>query len=200
MRIIAGARRGKKLFQKIDETTRPTTDRVRESVFNVLSNLIDIRGTKVLDLFAGCGAYGLESYSRGAEEIIFNDSDRKACDVIRLNCKSVGCDAVSLRGAFAEQSGRSNPYPDKSVISNLDFRAALENLKNQRFDIIFLDPPYASDFAMQALDVIQKQNMLAENGVIVIETERELPIKFTRVKRYGRALLYFLGHSSQLPQ
>lgn len=172
MRIIAGTRRGKTLIHKVDEITRPTTDRVRESVFNVLAGIVDMNDAKVLDLFAGCGAYGLESYSRGAVEVIFNDQDKNAIEVIKKNCASTGCGAV---------------------VYNLDFRAALEKLGKEQFNIIFLDPPYESDFAYEALGIITKQNMLADKGVIVIETERELEVPFIKFKKYGRALLYFLG-------
>lgn len=175
MRIIAGTKRGKKITAKIDSTTRPTTDRVRENMFNVLLNLIDINGAKVLDLFAGCGAYGLESYSRGAKQVIFNDHDLQSCGIIKKNCKECGLDAVVL---------------------NLDYVGALERLKTARFDIIFLDPPYQSDFALDALKIISIQRMLSDKGIIVIETEKELQIPNVKFKKYGRALLYFLNQDS----
>ena len=188
MRIIAGSKRGKKLFEKVDQTTRPTTDRVRENVFNVLDNLIDLKGARVLDLFAGCGAYGLESYSRGAASVIFNDADKQAFEVIKKNCKAIGCGGLVL---------------------NLDFRHALEKLNGEQFDIIFLDPPYASDFVEHAIDNIAKQNMVSEGGIIVVETDaNKIPLlekgvtplegggvcdfKVQRVKHYGRAYIYFL--------
>jgi len=185
MRIIAGNRRGKKLFEKVDAITRPTKDRVRESVFDVLAGLIDLNGAKVLDLFAGCGAYGLESYSRAAAEVIFNDSDRAACEVIKKNCKLIECSAVTM---------------------NLDFREALGKLGTRKFDLIFLDPPYRTDFSMEAIEIIKRTNMLAENGVIVVETEQELKIPLRDegvapqgdgvgvliLKKYGRTLVYFV--------
>jgi len=177
IRIIAGHRKGRKLAAKYDTTTRPTTDRVRENVFNVLFGLVEIRGAKVLDLFAGCGAYGLECYSRGAAEVVFNDSDRKAVEVVKKNCKAVGCEAQVL---------------------NLDFKAALEKLKSKKFDIIFLDPPYESDFAINSVEIITKQNMLAENGVIVIESEKDLEIVPLKLKIYGRARVYFVNPNLQL--
>jgi len=169
MRIIAGSKRGKKLIEKIDSTTRPTTDRVRENVFNVLSNLIDIRGAKVLDLFAGCGAYGLEAFSRGAAEVTFNDSDPRAVEVIKKNCRSVGCEARIL---------------------NLDFKEAITD---EYFDIVFLDPPYNSNFGELALEKINAK-------IIVFETEKDLQIPYLKKKTYGRARVYFLQKNSSQDQ
>jgi len=202
MRIIAGTHRGKKLIEKSDATTRPTTDRVRENIFNVLSNLIDLRGAKVLDLFAGCGGLGLECYSRGAAEIVFNDADKSACEIIKKNCKATGLDVI-LSGAQRAQSKNLG-----SAVHNLDFPLALEKLKSKKFDLIFLDPPYESDFIETALQIIAKQKMLSENGIIVIETDKEMtPLSGkgwqsqadgvgVKVKTYGRARLYFLNQDS----
>ena len=179
MRIIAGAKRGKKIMPKIDDTTRPTTDRVRENVFNILTNLVDIQGASVLDLFAGCGAYGLEAHSRGARQIVFNDFDAQAVEVIKKNAKACDCNAQVL---------------------NLDYTDAIEKLDSQTFDIIFIDPPYNSDFALKAVEYIRQKNLLSVGGVIVVETENDLDIESIREKKYGRARLYFLGQHSQLPK
>ena len=178
MRIIAGTKRGKKITQKIDATTRPTTDRVRENVFNVLGNMVDFGGAVVLDLFAGCGSYGLEAHSRGASKVVFNDKDLRAFDIIKKNCKQCGCDGLVL---------------------NLDYLAALDKLKTTQFDIIFLDPPYQSDFGEIAIDFIKKHKMLESLGIIVLETEKELAIPFVKMKTYGRARLYFAGQDQPLP-
>lgn len=175
MRIIAGAKRGKKLIQKSDEITRPTADRVRESAFNVLCGFIDLNGAKVLDLFAGCGGYGLEAHSRGAGKVVFNDTDKQAVNILGKNCKACGCDGIVL---------------------NLDYSQALDKMRGQTFDIIFLDPPYQSDFAYTAIEIIAKQKMLSEKGVIILETENEISIPFVKQKKYGRALLYFLDQHS----
>ena len=195
MRIIAGSKRGKKLFEKVDTVTRPTTDRVRENVFNVLAGLVDLRGARVLDLFAGCGSYGLESYSRGAAEIVFCDADKAACEVIKQNCKAIGL--VIPSPTCIQGRGISGTHKATlcygGVVLNLDYKLALEKLKSQKFDVIFLDPPYQSDFALQSLKLIQKQNMLSENGIIVIESEQELDLPFVKSKKYGRARVYFLA-------
>jgi 16S rRNA (guanine(966)-N(2))-methyltransferase RsmD len=181
MRIIAGNNRGKKITQKVDETTRPTTDRVRENVFNVLCNIIDISSARVLDLFAGVGAYGLESHSRGAGEVVFNDIDNATTEVIKKNCHSIGCNGVVL---------------------NLDFRDALKKLRNRKFDIVFIDPPYEMGHSIipEVLETIAEQKNLADNGIIVIETELSglhFPdFRLIKFKFYGRVLLYFLGQHS----
>ena len=83
MRIIAGTHRGKKLVEYFSPTTRPTTDRVKENVFNLLSNYVDFNQVKVLDLFAGTGAYGIECLSRGAKFVHFNDIDSVALNVVK---------------------------------------------------------------------------------------------------------------------
>jgi len=179
MRIISGSKRGKKLIEKIDETTRPTTDRVRENVFNVLANLVEFNRARVLDLFAGSGGYGLEAYSRGATETVFNDCDTNAIATIKKNCVAVGC---------------------KATVLCLDFRQALEQLKSKKFDIIFIDPPYESDYVQTAFEIICQQEMLSHDGIIVIESGNQLTIPSLISKNYGRAWLYFVNPGRQLPR
>jgi len=176
MRIIAGVKRGKLLVEKVDGTTRPTTDRVRENVFNVLANLIDINGAKVLDLFAGTGAYGLEAFSRGAAEVVLNDLDKQTFKVLKQNCE-----LVQFQG----------------TVLNLDFKVALEQVRAKKFDIIFLDPPYESDYIQVALEIIKQQEMLAHHGVIVIESGKQLKIPSLVFKNYGCAWLYFVNPNWQ---
>lgn len=175
MVIISGKYRGKKLLEYSDNTTRPTIGRVRESIFNVLSNHVDFMDARVLDLFAGTGAYGLECHSRGASLVVFNDTSVEAIKTIKTNAKSINCAAVIL---------------------NLDYEAALEKLEREKshynFDIVFLDPPYNSDFGERAI----KRINLAEKAVIVFETEKsglEFPADYVvKVKNYGRVFVYFL--------
>ena len=120
MRIIAGKFRGKRLFSPEGEGTRPTSDKVRESVFGILASRGEIGG-RVLDLFAGTGALGLEALSRGADTAIFVDKSPAAAKIIRKN--------IALTGADAE-------------VYNTDWKVAVRKLTG-RFDLIFLDPPYA---------------------------------------------------------
>ena len=130
MRIIAGTHRGKKLVEYYTPTTRPTTDRVKENVFNLLSNYLDFHGLRVLDLFAGTGAYGIECLSRGAKFVHFNDLDPAALNVVK---KNLG------------QTWRNYRLTQK------DFLAAIDG----PYDLIFLDPPYDSTNGARAIDAIE---------------------------------------------
>ena len=170
MKIISGKYRGKNLIEYSNQTTRPTIGRVRESIFNVLANMVNFHDAIVLDLFAGTGAYGIECHSRGAKEVIFNDADLKAFNTIKTNCKSVNCDGTVL---------------------NLDYKNALEKLINKKFDIVFLDPPYDSDFAKFAIENVK----LSADCVVVFETDKpdlEFESFDVRTKSYGIATIYFL--------
>lgn len=161
MRIIAGTHRGKKLIEYYAPTTRPTTDRVKENVFNLLSNYVDFKGLRVLDLFAGTGAYGIECLSRGAGYVSFNDNDQTAINVIKKNIGQIW---------------------QNYSISKKDYLSAI----NSKYDLIFLDPPYDSDYGRRAIDVIQ-------SGLIVFETDREFSHpQIIEARRYGRAWVYLI--------
>lgn len=147
MRVISGSSRGKKLFSLEGSDTRPTTDRVKESIFNIISP--HIYGSKVLDLFAGSGALGIEALSRGANAAVFCEKNRKAIEIIERNLSATG-------------------LSDKSVIEKTDSFEYLSK-SNCIFDIIFIDPPYASGFYDIALSLIAKRNILSGDGIIVTE-------------------------------
>ena len=177
MRIISGKFRGKRLEFVSDATTRPTTDRVKENIFNVLVSMgVDFTRARVLVPFAGSGQMGLECLSRGAKSITFNDKDNLAREIIHKNCASVG---------FA-------PH----ILSH-DYMDALVRLKNQQFDLVFLDPPFAHVQApILASKFLLENNMLSKNAIIVVETESPNlqfdPQFIVRQKHYGRAVIYFL--------
>ena len=161
MRIIAGTHRGKKLIEYYAPTTRPTTDRVKENVFNLLSNYVDFKGLRVLDLFAGTGAYGIECLSRGAGYVSFNDNDQTAINVIKKNIGQIW---------------------QNYSITKKDYLSAI----NSKYDLIFLDPPYDSDYGCRTIDVIQ-------SGLIVFETDREFSHpQIIEARRYGRAWVYLI--------
>ena len=136
MRIIAGSARSRTILTPEGRDTRPTLDRVRESLFNILQ--MRVRGARVLDLFAGSGALSLESLSRGAEAAVMVDHDRKAIQCIRKNVEA-------LR------------FEDRSRIIQADWRAAAETLRREgkAFDIVFLDPPYAMVELEQVTEAIR---------------------------------------------
>lgn len=161
MRIIAGTHRGKKLVEYYTPTTRPTTDRVKENVFNLISNYLDFNVITVLDLFAGTGAYGIECLSRGAKFVHFNDCDSAAINVIKKNLGHIW------------QNYR---------LTQKDFLSVL----NQSYDLIFLDPPYASHFGQQAIDLIK-------HGLIVFETDHEFSHpQIIQAKHYGHTWIYLI--------
>lgn len=113
-----------------------------------------IDGSVVLDLFAGSGAFGVECISRNAKKVYFVDREQKAIDTIKINTKDMNEDFTVLKS---------------------DYLTALENFKTQnlKFDIIYLDPPYKSDFAMKSMELIAKYNLLEQNGIVIVEHESE---------------------------
>jgi 16S rRNA (guanine(966)-N(2))-methyltransferase RsmD len=180
MRVISGKARGTKLNTIEEKSTRPTLDRVKESLFNIIQS--KVADSNVLDLFAGSGALGIESLSRNANIAYFCEKNHEAVKAIRQNLE------------------RTNLL-DKAVIVNSDYQECLKKLKEQ-FDLIFIDPPYKDDIAVKAVDIIINKNILRKDGIIIIETdeiERELleikSIENVRVidqRKYGRAHLIFL--------
>ena len=172
MRIISGKYRGKKLKEFDLSSTRPTLDRVKESIFNLIQ--FDVADAVVLDLFSGTGALGIEAISRGAKHTIMVDSNSKAVSLIKENLKTIEGDFQVL---------------------NQDYKDFLNNNKT-KFDIVLLDPPYATDFGVVAIDTIIKNNMLNKNGIIIFETSEERSFNFDyndykiSKKKYGTVSVY----------
>ncbi|WAC55067.1 16S rRNA (guanine(966)-N(2))-methyltransferase RsmD [Gordonia sp. SL306] len=156
-RIIAGDSRGRRLSVP-DDGTRPTSDRVREAVFSMISARFDLAGTRVLDLYAGSGALAIEALSRGAEHATLVDSRRRATSVIRANL------------ATCEKAG-SGVVVTRAVASFLSTAPA------GRFDLIFLDPPYdqANDEMTADLAAIGA-GWLADGGIVVVERSARAPV------------------------
>ena len=150
MRVIAGKARGIVLKTPDGEATRPTADRVKEAVFSILQ--FEIPGMSVLDLFGGTGQLGIEALSRDAKNAVFVDSQDDACKLIRENLK------------------RTNFQSQANVVKS-DYLVFLKNCRD-KYDIIFLDPPYAEDFLENALKMITEIDILQSGGIIV--TERPL--------------------------
>ena len=171
MRIIGGKFKGRRLVGVSDATTRPTTDRVRENVFNILGT--KVRGAAVLDVFSGTGAYAAESLSRGAASVVANDIDVGAQQLMRRNLGEL---------------------TDRVKIWGLGYMELLNNLRGNKFDIVFLDAPYDSNFATQCVTFLFSQNMLETGAVVVVETDKDLNFEgySVRTKKYGRARIYFL--------
>jgi len=155
LRIISGRARGKKLVEFSGARVRPTADRVREALFSILiSRLGSLHGYKVLDLFAGTGALALEALSRGAQSALLVEAHPESMKIIETNiegCRMRDCAQV-LRG---------------------ELPAALSlTTKSAPFDLIFLDPPYAQGLAQATLTRIAALELLSDEGIIVVETEK----------------------------
>lgn len=168
MRVISGKYKGRKLTGFDIDGTRPTMDRVKESLFGMIQN--NIKNSVVLDLFAGSGSLGIEAISNGCRECYFIDNNIELINIIKSNT--------------------SNMNESIKIIKS-DYKNALEMLKNSniKFDIIFLDPPYKMNLINDCLEYIHNYNLLNKNGIIVCEYENELveTIKFELVKdkKYG---------------
>lgn len=152
MRIIAGKFKGRSLITMKDQSIRPTTDRVKESIFNLIQGYVE--DAKVLDLFAGSGALGIEALSRGAESVTFADRSNDSIETVNTNLKKV--------------SGKFNIIR-KDFLSTIDYLSA----RKEKFDIIFLDPPYKQGLDKAAIDKIDEAGILAEDGIIVVERARD---------------------------
>ena len=172
MRIIAGNRKGARIFAPKGRSTRPTGDRVREAAFRLIG---PVDGAVVLDLFAGSGAMGLEALSRGAARAVFVESDRDAFRTIERNLSK-----LDLSGA---------------EIVCMDARRALaaDAAGGRRYDLILVDPPYEDFQELQKTLAIYLPRLLEPDGVVVVETEGrlepELPLALRTSRRYGSARL-----------
>ena len=174
MRVITGKARGVSLKTPDGMQTRPTTDRVKEALFSIIQ--FEIPGSSVLDLFGGTGQLGIEALSRGAKSAVFVDAQDSACRLIRENLKRTRLENCA------------------KVIRS-DYLAYLEHCKD-KFDIIFLDPPYAEVFLETALKRISEIDILQSGGIIIAERPlgKELPWEFDGYSRskdykYGKTLL-----------
>lgn len=172
MRVITGKARGKRLKELPGLDTRPTTDRVKEGLFNVIQ--FDIEGRKVLDLFAGTGQLGIEALSRGAAHCDFVDVSRTAAAIVRDNLKVTGLET-------------------QAAVHQRDYSAFLQSARNEKYGLIFLDPPYAETWLEQALETIANIDIVSGNGIIVCESalDKELPelaapYEKGREYRYGK--------------
>ncbi len=181
MRIISGKAKGTKLYTLQGDNTRPTLDRVKESIFNIIQN--QIPEATVLDLFAGSGAIGLEMLSRGAKKAILCDKSKEAIGIIKKNIQKTHME-------------------EKVELYNIDFKECIEKVSKEKFDIIYIDPPYETNFIEKSLEKIIEKNIIQENGIIILETDDEKRIKkeiekinvaIIDERKYGRANIIFLS-------
>lgn len=149
MKIISGKYKGRNIEGHNLDGTRPTMERIKESLFAIIQNYLD--GAVVLDLFSGSGNLGIEALSEGASFAYLVDYNKKASDTIKRNLNTIG-------------------IKDAEVI-NLDYKKALNYLKDKKIDLIFLDPPYKTDFIEQSIKLINEYNILSDEGLIICEND-----------------------------
>ena len=173
MRVITGSARGRRLKEIEGLETRPTTDRVKEALFSVIQ--FDIEGRRVLDLFAGTGQLGIEALRRGAESAVFVEQRKDAVQAVRENLAVCG-------------------LSDRARVVSGDAMSYLKS--GEKFDLIFLDPPYASGLLEQALEEIARFDICRRHGIIVAESAVETvlpalppPYQLYREYRYGKIKL-----------
>lgn len=179
LRIISGEKRGRLLKTPEGCSTRPTSDRVKESLFNILQGRM--AAARVLDLFAGSGSLGLEALSRGARQAVFVEKDPKAAAILRSNCDALG-------------------YGDKSEILVKDAAAALALLagRHASFDVILMDPPYDRCLEAPILEAVSAQGILDPQGIFVLEhltwdpmPEAVASLSRRDCRRYGNTSISF---------
>lgn len=179
MRVISGIVGGRKLKSPDGEAVRPTTDHVKEAIFNILQ--FDLEGRRVLDLFGGSGQMGIEALSRGAREAVFTDNNRSSIALIRENLKRCGL------------SGKVLQTDALSFLS-----------RGEKFDVIFVDPPYDSGLYAPVLQRINAVDNLTEGGIIVCEAragtelpELTPPYCKQRERRYGNVKICIYSKNEQ---
>jgi 16S rRNA (guanine966-N2)-methyltransferase len=189
MRVVGGKYRGRRIksMPKRQDTKllRPTTERVKESVFSILNNYLE--GTKFLDLFAGTGAVGIEALSRGAEKVVFVESDRRFCNLIRENLKAL------------------RVPPEKYEIICDDFTKALKKLgkRGEKFDFIYADPPYEKGYYTRVVNMVKNLGLLDEDGLLILEEPKKNPFIpedeewLVEKRHYGTTTVSFLNFNPE---
>lgn len=170
LRVISGKKRGLKLESLSGSDTRPTLDRVKEAIFSMLFDKCE--DAKALDLFAGSGGMGIEVLSRGGKSCTFVDFSKDAVEIVKINVKKADFEKVStiIYGDYLE------------YLSKCD----------EKFDLIFLDPPYSAGFSEKALEIIYRRELLAPDGIVVSESDKENIPSYSenysviKQKNYGR--------------
>lgn len=174
MRVVGGEFRGRNLLSFDCDKIRPTSDKARESFFNIVMNRV--RGCAFLDLFCGTGAMGIEALSRGASYVALNDVNKDSLAVAKKNVEKIGS-------------------PVGIEVFNVDAVFFLKTT-DKTFDVIYIDPPYKSDLAEAALEAAAESGVLSEGGLIAVETEtpytgRTFGFFKTDERKYGRARITF---------
>jgi 16S rRNA (guanine966-N2)-methyltransferase len=182
LRIIAGELKGRKLRSVPGTKTRPTAARIREAIFNILA--FQIQGSRVLDLFAGTGAFGIEALSRGAESVVFVDADTDSISVLQENIKNLSLESLAKTFRW-------------DLTRNLN---CLDPLRSN-YNLIFMDPPYNKKLIEPALYSLHNSQSIENGARIVVEHSRLEPILKSRLpyaisdqRTYGKTLVSFLNY------
>jgi len=181
MRIISGTYGGRYLIGKIPPNVRPTTDYARETMFDVLSSLIDIENKVFLDLFSGAGAIGLESLSRGAAKVYFVDKSIESINYLQKNIELLQIPAEKYK-----------------IIKSDAIQFIMKFKITDNFDVIFADPPYIENYCWRICQIISKNSLLNEEGLLIYESEKNktelIPdeFKIIKEKKFGNTKLYFI--------
>jgi 16S rRNA (guanine966-N2)-methyltransferase len=182
LRIIGGELRGRKLVTVSGRQTRPTADRVRESIFNILGE--SVRNALVLDLFAGTGAMGIEALSRGAESVLFADNDKRALTALEKNVKLCSFES---RAKIIKWN----------ILKNLNITSSFQ----QAYNLVFIDPPYNKNLIQPTLSNLDKSQCIENGARVAIEHSPHEPIaeqdqrfKISDQRRYGKTLVSFLSY------
>lgn len=182
MRVVAGEAGGRRLIAPEGSDTRPTLDRVREAMFNSLVSLGAVDGAKVLDLYAGSGALGIEALSRGAISCVFVDTGRDARKAIATNLVTTGFVVQSI-------------VAPQDAVTWLRQASTSADLEHSRFDLVLIDPPYAAEDDLWS-EVLNFVGIIAAGGVVVAESARPLAVPkgwdAQKEKRYGGTLISVL--------
>ena len=183
MRIISGTFRGKKILQPLDISTRPLKDLTKESIFNIIKHSnkfkIDFEKSHILDLFSGIGSFGLECISRGSRFVTFVENYKQVLPILKKNLNNL-------------KIIDNYKIIEKNILVDLDF-----NSLNQKFDIIFLDPPYKDKNLLIVLNKIIESKILSNNGIIIIHRHKkeldDFPknLKIIEIKKYGISKIIF---------
>jgi 16S rRNA (guanine966-N2)-methyltransferase len=183
MRIISGTFRGKKILQPLDISTRPLKDLTKESIFNIIKHSnkfkIDFEKSHILDLFSGVGSFGLECISRGVGFVTFVENYKQVLPILKKNLNNL-------------KIIDNYKIIEKNILVDLDF-----NSLNQKFDIIFLDPPYKDKNLLIVLNKIIESKILSNNGIIIIHRHKkeldDFPknLKIIEKKKYGISKIIF---------
>ena len=186
MRIISGSFRGKKIYQPMNDKTRPLKDLVKESIFNIINHSkkfkIDLENANILDMFSGVGSFGIECLSRGVREVVFVENYQGVIPILKKNL-------LNLKSVDNYKIIEKDVYNNNKII----------NL-NIQFDIIFLDPPFKDKNLSIIFRKIKNENLLKENGIIILhrhKDEKDIFLEDFNIieeKKYGISRIFFFSN------